>query len=152
MSRTVMNVRIAAGRRVAPRWCVCVVLLSVVTLPGLAGADVVTDWNLIAELVAPRFGGPQPQSRAQAMVQIAVHDALNAMILAAVRAYRRGRRRPVGVLFRVVRARRPISRSTIHDRPTLAPRASSSSSCSNDSLNPPVLPELMAPSRASFEG
>ena len=78
MSQTVMTVR-SAGRRVARRWCVCVVLLSVMALPGMAGADVVTDWNLIAELVAPRFGAPQPQSRAQAMVQIAVHDSLNAI-------------------------------------------------------------------------
>jgi hypothetical protein len=42
-------------------------------------ADVVTDWNAIAEAVAPRFGGPQQQSRVQAIVQIAVHDALNAI-------------------------------------------------------------------------
>jgi hypothetical protein len=44
-----------------------------------AHADVVTQWNAVAELVAPRFGGPQPQSRVQAMAQIAVHDALNAI-------------------------------------------------------------------------
>ena len=44
-----------------------------------AAADAVTDWNAIAEAVAPRFGGPQQQSRVQAMVQIAVHDALNAI-------------------------------------------------------------------------
>ena len=42
-------------------------------------ADVVTDWNAVAEAVAPRFGAPQQQSRVQAMVQIAVHDALNAI-------------------------------------------------------------------------
>jgi hypothetical protein len=48
-------------------------------LPGSAHADVVTDWNAVAEAVAPRFGGPQQQIRAQAMVQIAVHDALNAI-------------------------------------------------------------------------
>lgn len=45
----------------------------------LAAADVVLDWSLVAERVAPRCGGPQPQSRVQAMVQIAVHDALNAI-------------------------------------------------------------------------
>ncbi len=45
--------------------------------PGPAAADVVTDWNAVAEVVAPRFGGPQQQTRVQAMVQIAVHDALN---------------------------------------------------------------------------
>jgi hypothetical protein len=39
----------------------------------------VTDWNAVAEVVAPRFGGPQQQSRVQAMVQIAVHDALNSI-------------------------------------------------------------------------
>lgn len=42
-------------------------------------ADVVTDWNVILEAVAPRFGAPQQQSRVQAMVHIAVHDALNAI-------------------------------------------------------------------------
>ena len=40
-------------------------------------ADTVTDWNELLDSVAPRYGGPQQQSRAQAMVQIAVHDALN---------------------------------------------------------------------------
>lgn len=55
------------------------VLAALLTLPVIAGADVVTDWNLIAGGVAPRFGGPQQQSRVMAMVQIAVHDALNAI-------------------------------------------------------------------------
>jgi hypothetical protein len=64
---------------VAQRVLVCVLTFAMAAHPGVAAADVVTDWNLIAELVAPRFGGPQPQSRAQAMVQIAVHDALNAI-------------------------------------------------------------------------
>jgi hypothetical protein len=50
------------------------------TMPGQAAADIVTDWNFIAEQVVPRFGGPQQQSRVQAMVQIAVHDALNAIV------------------------------------------------------------------------
>ena len=56
-------------------------LVVVVSLVWMAPvhADVVTDWNAIAEAVAPRFGGPQQQSRVQAMVQIAVHDALNAI-------------------------------------------------------------------------
>jgi hypothetical protein len=40
-------------------------------------ADAVLDWNALLDTVAPRFGGAQPQARAQAMVQIAVHDALN---------------------------------------------------------------------------
>src|SRR5271154_3053382 len=40
----------------------------------------------------------------------------------------------------------------LHDRPTLAPKLTrSSSSCANDSGIPPSIP-AMAPSRASFEG
>ena len=50
-------------------------------LPAAAKADVVTDWNAIVDVVVPRFGGPQQQSRVQAMVQIAVHDALNSIDL-----------------------------------------------------------------------
>jgi hypothetical protein len=42
-----------------------------------AAADVVTNWNAVLDAVVPRFGGPQPQSRVQAMTHIAVHDALN---------------------------------------------------------------------------
>ena len=57
-----------------------VLLLLMVTLPRIASADVVTDWNaIITDLVAPRFGGPQPQARVRAIAQIAVHDALNAI-------------------------------------------------------------------------
>jgi hypothetical protein len=60
----------------------------------------------------------------------------------------------VGVLFRVVKSQaadREIDDFMIFPAP--APRvARSSSSCSNVSLNPHVLPEAMAPSRASFEG
>ena len=56
-----------------PRIVQLVVCLSLVwTAP--ARADVVTEWNAVLEAVSPRFGGPQQQSRAQAMVQIAVHD------------------------------------------------------------------------------
>ena len=62
-------------RRIA--WVIAAVLG--LGLPGLARADAVTDWNATAGTVAPRFGGPQQQSRAMAMVQIAVHDALNAI-------------------------------------------------------------------------
>ena len=47
--------------------------------PGLACADAVTDWNATAGTVAPRFGAPQQQSRAMAIVQIAIHDALNSI-------------------------------------------------------------------------
>lgn len=48
-------------------------------LAGPAWADAVTDWNATAGAVAPRFGGPQQQSRAMAIVQISVHDALNSI-------------------------------------------------------------------------
>jgi hypothetical protein len=80
-----MNIRLAAGYRVATKWRACALalaLLSVLTLPGPANADVVTDWNETAEAVAPGFGprgGPQRLSRVRAIVQIAVHDALNAI-------------------------------------------------------------------------
>jgi hypothetical protein len=81
-----MNIRLAAGRRVATEWRACALalaLLSALTLPGPTNADVVTDWNEIAEAVVPvfgpRFGGPQRLSRVRAIVQIAVHDALNAI-------------------------------------------------------------------------
>jgi hypothetical protein len=76
-----MNI-LAAGRRVATAWrayALLLALLTALTLPGPANADVVTDWNAFADEVAPRFGGPQQQSRVQAIVQIAVHDALNAI-------------------------------------------------------------------------
>ena len=54
-------------------------LLSALVFSGVARADAVTDWNTTAGSVAPRFGGPQQQSRAMAMVHIAIHDALNAI-------------------------------------------------------------------------
>ena len=76
----VMTLRRAAGRGFATVWrarVLALALLSALTLAGSALADVVTDWVAVAEAVAPRFGGPQQQTRAQAMVQIAVHDALN---------------------------------------------------------------------------
>jgi hypothetical protein len=71
-----------ARRPVANGWrahalALALALLSVLTLPGKVAADVVLDWNAVAEAVAPRFGGPQQQSRVQAMVQIAIHDSLN---------------------------------------------------------------------------
>lgn len=73
-----VNPRRAAGLRFATGWPACSLMLALLSaLPAPASADVVTDWNAVTEAVAPRFGAPQPQSRAQAMVQIAVHDALN---------------------------------------------------------------------------
>jgi hypothetical protein len=82
-----MNIRLATGRRVAIEGRACMLalaLLSALTLPGPANADVVTDWNEIAvtEAVVQGFGplgGPQRLSRVRAIVQIAVHDALNAI-------------------------------------------------------------------------
>jgi hypothetical protein len=83
----VMHIRLAAGRRVATEWRACALalaLLSALILPGPANADVVTDWNEIAvtEVVVSGFGpfgGLQRLSRVRAIVQIAVHDALNAI-------------------------------------------------------------------------
>jgi hypothetical protein len=79
MSRTVLNITLTTCRRIPSKWCTYLVLVSALTLPALAHADVVTDWNAITEAVVPRFGGPQQQSRVFTMVQIAVHDALNAI-------------------------------------------------------------------------
>jgi hypothetical protein len=49
--------------------------------PALAHASTVTQWNTIASTapVIPFFGGPPQQARVVAMVQIAVHDALNSI-------------------------------------------------------------------------
>ena len=56
------------------------VICAMLLLPAAAMADVVTSWVVVSEAVAPRFGGPQQQARVQAIVQIAVHDALNAIV------------------------------------------------------------------------
>jgi len=80
MLRTALQCVVITGRVAALIGRASLVLLLTVTLPRIAGADVVTDWNaVIADLVAPRFGGPQPQARVRAIAQIAVHDALNAI-------------------------------------------------------------------------
>jgi hypothetical protein len=80
MPRVALNIVVAASRRVPITCRACVVLLLVLTLPRPAAADIVTDWNVVvADLVGPRFGGPQQQARVRAMVHIAVHDALNAI-------------------------------------------------------------------------
>ena len=76
MSRTVFHARPASARRAA-LICGAWTLLSAFVAATPAAADVVTDWNAVAEAVATRFGGPQQQSRVQAMAQLAVHDALN---------------------------------------------------------------------------
>ena len=73
----------AACRRVATGWrarALALALLSVLTLPGSVAADVVTDWTVVIETVAPRFGGPQQQSRVQTIAHVAIHDALNAIV------------------------------------------------------------------------
>ena len=69
-----------AGRRASSRRYLLPAALALclgMALP--AQADSVTDWNGIAggPDVLPRFGAPQFQFRAMAIVQIAVHDALN---------------------------------------------------------------------------
>ena len=62
-----------------PRWPLAAAIALAVALP--AHADSVTDWNIVATspAVLPRFGGPQQQNRDLAIVQIAVHDALNSI-------------------------------------------------------------------------
>lgn len=72
------------GRRTSPaqdapprRWLLACALA--LALTGTAHADAVTDWNAIAGSVAGRFGPPQQQARGMAIVQIAVHDALNSI-------------------------------------------------------------------------
>jgi hypothetical protein len=73
------NHSLILGRRFTIWQRASVLLVMLLALPAVAVADVVTDWNAIAGIVAPRFGAPQQQSRALAIVQIAVHDALNAI-------------------------------------------------------------------------
>jgi len=73
--------RVAHGKLPRRRRRIAWVIAGVLGLgpPGLARADAVTDWNATAGSVAPRFGGPQQQSRAMAIVQVAIHDALNSI-------------------------------------------------------------------------
>ena len=60
-------------------WLLAAAVGCAIALP--VQADSVTDWNAVASspTVLPRFGGPQQQYRAMAIVQIAVHDALNSI-------------------------------------------------------------------------
>ena len=55
--------------------------VSLVTLTAVAQAraDVVTDWNEIADATSVFAGGPPFRARITAMVQVAVHDALNSV-------------------------------------------------------------------------
>ena len=59
------------------RWLLAAALTLAVAGP--ACADAVTDWNLQANQVIGGAGGPPQQFRVFAMVQVAVHDALNAI-------------------------------------------------------------------------
>ena len=60
-------------------WLAAVISVGSLALPAAARADEVTKWVNVAESVVPLIGGPQPQARASAIVQIAVHDALNSI-------------------------------------------------------------------------
>lgn len=64
--------------RIGRRGVVVLGLLAAAAAP--ARADVVTDWTVVIETVAPRFGGPQQQSRVQTIAHVAIHDALNAIV------------------------------------------------------------------------
>lgn len=74
------NTKPAAGivRRLLPSLAIATGLA--VTAASPVHADAVTDWNETAETTAITYGGPPPfQMRIMAMVQVAVHDALNAI-------------------------------------------------------------------------
>ena len=53
----------------------------ITAIPALAQASTVTQWNAVASTapVVTLFGGPPQQARVVAIVQIAVHDALNSI-------------------------------------------------------------------------
>jgi len=63
------------GRR---RWFIAAVALAALVATPMR-ADVVTDWNAIADVTSTFAGGPPVRARITAMVQIAVHDALNSI-------------------------------------------------------------------------
>ena len=66
----------------SPRLLSCALATAIAcAAPAWVHASVVTDWNAVASTapVAPLFGGPPQQARVNAMVQIAVHDALNSI-------------------------------------------------------------------------
>src|SRR2546425_11114528 len=59
---------------------ITVAALAVVTVPGASSVDAISNWNLIALQAAQTAGqGAIVQSRTLAIVQVAVHDALNAI-------------------------------------------------------------------------
>lgn len=76
-----VSARALSGTRGCRRATSLILLIfALLVLPATARGDVVTTWVAVSEAIAPRFGGPQQQSRVQAMVQIAVHDALNTIV------------------------------------------------------------------------
>jgi hypothetical protein len=64
---------LAAGRMGA------VGLLALISLPGPVRADVVTDWNLTTLQAAAAASPNQRQQRVAAMVDAAMHDAVNSI-------------------------------------------------------------------------
>src|SRR5687767_9312509 len=65
------------GRRLACTWLIVVVALA---SPGVAKADVLNDWNVIAQSqTIPLRPTAHGQTRGIAMVQGAVYDAVNAL-------------------------------------------------------------------------
>ena len=72
-----MNSSLTLSRRARARLVAALALC--IALP--SQADSVTDWNALASgpTVVPRFGGPQQQTRAMAIVSLSVHDALNSI-------------------------------------------------------------------------
>lgn len=66
--------------RAMPRpWMPVTALALALSVPATASADAVTDWNINANDVIGGAGAPPQQFRVFAMVQVAVHDALNAI-------------------------------------------------------------------------
>jgi hypothetical protein len=63
----------------APRRALLPAALCAALLPALASADAVTEWNEFAGAAAATAGSPPIQNRIMAIVQIAVHDAVNAV-------------------------------------------------------------------------
>lgn len=60
--------------------CLAIATLLALAISPAAWADAVIDWNATASTVVPSLGSPHFQARGMAIVQIAVHDALNSII------------------------------------------------------------------------